>query len=90
MNFVTFSKALDAVKNGVRCRRLNWHSDDMFIFLVQGSKFVVNRAPLLGLFPEGTEINYHGHIDMRTSDNTIVPWTPTQEDILANDWIIAE
>jgi len=37
----------------------------MFVFLVPGSVFKVNRAPLLGIYPEGTEINYHAHVDMK-------------------------
>ena len=62
----------------------------MFLFLVPGSTFKVNRAPLLGIYPEGTEINYHAHIDMKTADGTIVPWLASQTDVLADDWIVVE
>ena len=58
----------------------------MFIFLVPGSTFVVNRKPLLGIFPEGTMIDYHSHIDMKTVDGTIIPWLASQTDVLAEDW----
>jgi hypothetical protein len=58
----------------------------MFIFLVDGSTFVVNRAPLLGIFPEDTVINYHAHIAMRTAEGTIVPWLASQADLLNDDW----
>ena len=58
----------------------------MFIFLVPGSEFEVNREPLLSILGEGTKVKYHGHIDVKTADGMIVPWLPSQTDILANDW----
>ncbi len=69
---------------------LNFDNDypDMFIFLVPSSTFSVSRAPLLGIYPEGTEINYHAHVDMRTADGTIVPWLCSQTDMLAEDWCV--
>lgn len=81
-----FSAALRIVKNGGRVWRLGWNGKGMFIFLVPGSTFKVNRAPLLGIYPEGTEINYHGHIDMRTAQGLVVPWVASQSDLLADDW----
>jgi hypothetical protein len=83
-----FSEALKAIKSGHLVARAGWNGKGMFVFLVQGSTFKVNRAPLLGIFDEGTEINYHGHIDMRTADGTIVPWVASQTDLLSNDWEI--
>jgi len=85
-----FSVALIAVKDGAKVARKGWNGKGMFIFLVPGSTFKVNRPPLLGIYPEGTEINYHPHIDMRTADGQIVPWLASQTDILADDWIILE
>lgn len=83
---LTFSQALEHIKNGVRMQRTGWNGKGMFVFLVPGSTFQVNRPPLLGIYPEGTTINYHAHIDMRTADGTIVPWLASQTDLLASDW----
>lgn len=83
-----FSQALELVKNGARLARTGWNGKGMFIFLVPGSEFKVNRPPLLGIYPEGTEIKYHGHVDMRTADGQIVPWLCSQTDMLAEDWAI--
>jgi hypothetical protein len=85
-----FSYALDHLKDGLTLYRRNWNGENMFIFLVPGSHFQVNRHPLLGIFPEGTEIDYHAHIDMRTSDGTIVPWVASQTDLLADDWEVVQ
>lgn len=83
---IDFGWALALVKDGKKVARAGWNGKGMFIFLVPGSTFKVNRAPLLGIYPEGTEINYHAHIDMRTADGQIVPWLASQTDMLAEDW----
>ena len=47
------------------------------------------RTPsLLGIYPEGTEIDYCPHIDMKTADGKVVPWLASQTDVLAEDWVI--
>lgn len=83
---LTFSTALALIKDGKRLQRVGWNGKGMFIFLVPGSTFKVNRPPLLGIYPEGTEINYHGHVDMKTADGMVVPWLCSQTDLLAEDW----
>lgn len=81
-----FSAALHNIKRGERVARAGWNGKGMFIFLVPGSRFEVNRAPLLGIYPAGTVIDYHAHIDMKTADGQIVPWLCSQTDMLADDW----
>ena len=81
-----FSQALVELKLGHKVARSGWNGKGMFIFLVQGSTFKVNRPPLLGIFNEGDEVSYHGHVDMLTADGTVVPWLCSQTDLLANDW----
>ena len=84
-----FSMVLDLVRNqGARAARKGWNGKGMFIFLVPGSTFTVNREPLLSILGEGKEVKYHGHIDMKTADGMIVPWLASQTDILADDWMV--
>ena len=85
-----FSRALDLMKQeGARVCRTGWNGKGMFIFLVPGSLFTVNRPPLLGIYPEGTPTNYRPHIDMKTAQGDIVPWVASQTDLLSNDWMEA-
>lgn len=86
LNGLNFGHALVALKEGKRVARKGWNGKGMFIFLVPGSTFKVNRHPLLGIYEEGTEINYHAHIDMKTADGKVVPWLASQTDALAEDW----
>jgi hypothetical protein len=85
---MNFGDALAALKAGQKVAREGWNGKGMFLFLVQGSTFQVNRPPLLGIYPEGTTINYHAHIDMKTAQDTVVPWLASQTDVLAEDWVI--
>ena len=86
---MNFGDALKALKSGHSVTRAGWNGKGMFLFLVPGSTFKVNRPPLLGIYPEGTEINYCPHIDMKTADGMVVPWLASQTDVLAEDWVIA-
>lgn len=84
---MNFSAALALVKVGARVARQGWNGKGMFIFLIPGSKFVVNRPPLLGIYPPGTEVEYHAHIDMKAADGKVVPWLASQTDLLSEDWV---
>jgi len=87
---LTFGQAIEALKQGKKVARAGWNGKGMFLFLVPGSTFKVNRSPLLGIYPEGTEVNYCSHIDMKTADDKVVPWLASQTDVLAEDWDIVE
>ncbi len=83
-----FGVALTHLKSGCKVARDGWNGKGMFLFLVPGSTFKVNRAPLLGIYPEGHEVTYHAHVDMKTANGQVVPWLCSQTDMLAEDWIL--
>lgn len=83
---MNFGQALEYLKAGHKVAREGWNGKGMFLFLVPGSTFTVNRPPLLGIYPEGTEVQYHAHVDMKTATGEIVPWLCSQTDMLAEDW----
>lgn len=81
-----FGEVVRGLKEGKRYTRAGWNGKDMFIFLVHGSTFTVNREPLMSIVGEGTEVKYHAHVDMKTAQGYIVPWLASQSDMLAEDW----
>lgn len=85
-----FGGVLQLLTAGRKMARAGWNGKGMFIYYVRGSTFQVNREPLLGIYPEGTTINYQPHIDMRTADGDCVPWVASQTDLMADDWVIVE
>jgi hypothetical protein len=84
---LTFGAALYRLKLGLRVAREGWNGKGMFLFLVPGSTFHVNREPLLSFYEAGTVVHYLPHIDMKTATGSIVPWLASQTDLLANDWM---
>lgn len=90
MSAFSFSVALGMLKDGAKVQRAGWNGKGMFIFLVPGSTFVVNRQPMLSVFGEGTQVEYHAHIDMKTAQGDVVPWLCSQTDMLAEDWCTVE
>ncbi len=87
---MNFSDALDAIKEGRRVAREGWNGKGMFVFLVPGSNFTVNREPLVSILGEGSEVTYRPHIDMKDAEGKVVPWLASQTDILADDWGVVE
>ena len=85
---LNFGQALESLKAGKKVAREGWNGKGMFVFLVPGSTFNVSRLPLLGNYPEGTEINYRPHIDIKNVDGSIATWVPSITDLMAEDWTI--
>lgn len=81
-----FGWAVNAVKKGKKATRAEWNDKDTFIFLVPGSTFSVNTSPLSNVYPQGTKIDYTPHIDMKTRNGPVTPWSPKHVDLLAEDW----
>jgi len=81
-----FSEALTRIKNGAKLKRSGW-PDGVFVFLVQGSEFEVNRLPLTTIFKLGERVSYSPHIDVCIGKNISV-WDAQTLDILATDWDI--
>jgi hypothetical protein len=79
-------QAVKELQNGKLVRRAGWNGKGMYLLLVPGSRFEVNRAPMNRIFPAGTMVDYHAHVDMKTAQGYIVPWHCSQTDLLATDW----
>lgn len=82
--------AVKQLRNGSLVRRKGWNGKGMFLYCVPSSQFKVSRAPLLGIYPEGYNVHYSAHIDMKTADGSCVPWVCSQSDLLSTDWEWAE
>jgi hypothetical protein len=84
---MNFGQALTILQTGGVVARQGWNGKGLFLFLVPGSTFQVNRPPLLGIYLEGATVDYMPHIDMKTATGEIVPWLASQSDVLAEDWM---
>lgn len=91
----SFSWALEEMKAGRRIARRPWdilegkdEGEILFLYIVPGSTFKVNRPPLLGIYPMDTEIKYRPHIDARFKDGTCGVWLPNATDVFLGDWYV--
>lgn len=94
---MNFAKALDYLNLGERVSRTGWLDIDTFIYKVNGTEVNIENlrneaAKHLdsdNILNRGKTINVKPHIDMVRSDKAInVGWTPTREDMFADDWFI--
>lgn len=87
---MNFGEALELIKQGKKLQRAGWNGKDMFVYLVHGSEFEVNRAPLNVVFQMGVKVKYRPHIDLKAADGTCGVWSPNNTDVLAEDWAVLE
>lgn len=87
---MNFSEALELIKQGKKLTRTNWNGKGMFVYLVPGSEFEVNRAPLNAVYKMGARVTYRAHMDLKAADGTCGVWSISNNDALANDWEVMD
>lgn len=86
---MTFSAAIEALKNGEKVARTGWNGKGMYLFLLDGEKL---RGALDGEYEECVMLPT---IAMYTHNSTgrtaiLFGWLASQSDMLGNDWTIVE
>jgi hypothetical protein len=87
-NCLTFSSALEALKEGKKVTRAGWNGKGMFAYLVPAQKFPANTDVAKETF--GDEVPYRAYLALKTVQDDIACWTPSISDILSNDWLVVE
>lgn len=73
---------------GEKVGRLSWGSD-VFVFRVPDNKYPAERnksQTLIGIY-EDDMVPYSSYMAMKKKNGEVMPWTPSQEDFFADDWI---
>lgn len=89
---LTFSEAIELLKQGKKLAREGWNGKGMFIYYVPENKYPASGNKLgtmSGIF-EDDLVPYGAYLAMKTAQNNVVPWLASQTDVLAEDWQIAE
>lgn len=79
---LTFSEALEALKVRLRVSRSGWSGKYMWIIMLDETDYSVEAY---ARFNTETLAPF---IAMRTADGSMVPWAPSQTDMLSNDWSV--
>lgn len=88
---MNFSHALEHLKGGRRIARRSWveRRGGAFLTIMRGHPQGISAprmlAEALGI-GEGTHIRLKPYILHRLANTECVPWVPSQDDLLANDW----
>jgi hypothetical protein len=74
---MNFSKAWQKCLDGVKIARSGWNGRDQYIFIH------------LPYPPTGDDVFYYKpYAEIKNSQNEIFPWTPSQGDLFADDWVV--
>lgn len=74
-SFLTFSEALEEIKEGCKLQREGWNGKGMWIALQKPDENSKMGLP---------------YIYMKTVGDLLVPWLASQTDVLADDWQIVQ
>ncbi len=82
-------QAVRLMKQGSKVAREGWNGKGMYLVYQkaypEGIVINQNTADATGL-PLGTVCKFQPYIMLRTADNSFIPWSASQADLLAEDW----
>lgn len=81
-----FGDAIDALENGKRVARAGWNGKGMFLYYVPEGAYPARTEVAKKEWGENALVPYQAYIAMKTVQGTVVPWLPSQTDMLAKDW----
>jgi hypothetical protein len=103
VQLVSFSKAIEALKDGRMVQRQGWNGKGLFIFMQVPSQVDFSLVPKMTSLPDSVKkeferrwienegnqyIQYKNQLAMVYPDNTIYGWVASPSDVLEEDWII--
>ena len=78
---------IEAIKNGKKVRRKGW-SGDKFLYYVPSASYLAMTDIAKSIADKDGKVLYKEYIAIRCKDGDVGFYTPTQCDILAEDWEI--
>ena len=87
---LSFSHALEALKQGHKVSRVGWNGKGMWIKLIEG-RVIEDPEYKSEFINEKGDLHVCSHINMFSADKKqVVGWAPSQTDMLSEDWCIVE
>lgn len=90
MNKLNFGDAVKALKDGKKIQRQGWNGKGMYLYYVPANAYPPVTEIGATLKNENGLVPYDAYIAMKTVQNTVIPWQPSQADVLAEDWQVVE
>lgn len=86
VNLFNFETALHYIKNGKRVCRDGWNGKGMYLYYVPSNKYAT--ATEIAKKDFGDYVEYSPYIAIKTVNNIVSIWNPSQMDMFADDWRI--
>ena len=93
---MNLQEAMHEAMNGKPIARQSWEEqgDGSVLIYVPGREVIVDREPMISFLGEGTKMLVHPHFDRLIGTDTdpqcIIGYTFSQDDIMADDWVVAD
>lgn len=82
---MSFGEAMSLLEQGRKVARVGWNGKGMWLTLVRAGQWqVADEVPGM----EDPSLLTSPWIGLRTADGCFVPWTVSQTDLLAKDWVV--
>lgn len=85
---MTFEMALPILKSGGKIARAGWNGQGMYLYHVPANTYPAQTDVAKREFPDG--VPYRAYCALKTAQGDVAPWSASQSDILANDWVRVE
>lgn len=86
---LSFGIALEALKKGFKVARAGWNGKGMFIYYVPADNYPAQTKAAKSHFSSGM-VPYTGYMAIKSVNETVSPWVPSQTDALADDWQVVD
>lgn len=86
---LSFGHAIVALESGRKVCRAGWNGKGMFLYYVPANSYPAQTQIAKLHFKDGM-VPYGAYIAMKTADENVVPWTCSQTDMAAKDWMIID
>ena len=80
-------EAIKCIKKQKIICRANWN-DDKFLYYVPAAAYPAITKIAKSIADDNGKVSYKEYIAVHYKDGEVGFYTPTQSDILANDWIV--
>lgn len=84
---LSFEEALSKLKQGCKVAREGWNGKGMFLLLVDADMYQYDERIVRMVSPDLIDAPAQlGFIALKNANNSLVPWVPSQSDLLSDDW----
>lgn len=85
-----FGIVLIKIKLGQKVTRSKWENKNVFLYYVSRDRYNAKTGVAKSFAAEDGKVDYGDYIAIRTENGYVIPYTPTQDDLLADDWELVD